>query len=531
METLPTLRELQSEVDKATVDAIAQGAPNAIWQREVAFWGKKEEAAQRSIQTRLGWLDAPSNFFDHVGEIEAFAKQIQGAGFTHCVLLGMGGSSLCVEVLRDVIGNSERFPRMHVLDSTHPDQVHAIEEAIDLPHTLFIVASKSGTTLEPECFHNYFWEKVKEVRADHPGSQFCAITDPGTALVSLAQQERFVQIFQNPADIGGRYSALSLFGLVPAALMGIDLKKLLERAVEEADLSRLSGESNLPLRLGIALGVAAREGKNKLTLITPPSFRPFGYWVEQLIAESTGKEGKGILPIEGEPLENASIYSKDRLFVNIEVGEEEVTSWEELPGPVVQIHLRDAYDLGAQFFRWEFATAVAGKVLGINPFDEPNVTESKNNTNRVLKENSDLVQPSGNSINDLSSFLSSNVKEGGYIAVMAYLERNEQSIEALSSLRKKLLEKYHVPVTVGFGPRFLHSTGQLHKGGPEGGVYLQLTDTPKHDMPIPNKPFTFGRLVQAQAQGDLESLRSKGRPAMHLYIGNDALQGLNSLPV
>jgi len=515
--TTSDLKSLQSTVDKAIVDAIAEGAPAAIWNRDVHFWGKKDEAAIKSISNRLGWLDAPYHFVQEADDLIAFAEQIRLANFTHCVLLGMGGSSLCVEVFRDVMGTSEAYPRMHVLDSTHPDQVRATEEAIDLSRTLFIIASKSGTTLEPECLYNYFWEKVTEIRPDHPGSQFCAITDPDTHLAKLGAERRFVRVFTNPADIGGRYSALSLFGLLPAALMGIDVKRLLQHATEEADCTKLLDERNAALQLGITLGIAASQGKNKLTLITPDQFQPFGYWVEQLIAESTGKEGKGILPIEGEPFTNAELYSEDRLFVVFDLEGHESEVPKELPGPTIHITLQSTYDLAAQFFRWEFATAVAGKVLGINPFDEPNVTESKNNTNRVLVENT-VYTANGSSARDLTSFLDEQVKPGAYIAIMAYLPRNWQSEEMLKELRGKLLQAYRVPVTVGFGPRFLHSTGQLHKGGPDQGVFIQFTADPQQDLSIPGKPFTFARLIQAQAQGDLESLRAKNRPVIQQHL-------------
>ena len=386
-----------------------------------------------------------------------------------------------------------------------------------------------GSTLEPECYLEYFWNKLENLEGDR-GSRFAAITDPGTPLEKLGDERGFRHVFSNPPDIGGRYSVLSYFGMVPAALAGIDIELLLSSASSEAGIGRSEEERNIPLAFGIFLGYNALCGRDKLTIVTPQELRSFGYWAEQLLAESTGKLGKGILPIEGESPRAMLEEAEHRIYAHLTIGGETLSDEERSKPDRIELHLVDRSELGAQFFRWEFATAIAGRMLGINPFDEPNVAESKAKTNEVLANYGAAYSlPHDSSfgvsanVQTLDQFLSENVKADGYIAIMAYVNRNEESKAALASLREKLSLKYHVPVTVGFGPRFLHSTGQFHKGGPATGAYIQFVDTPREDIPIPGKPYTFGTLIRAQAIGDFETLKKHERAVVSFDLGKDAL--------
>jgi glucose-6-phosphate isomerase len=525
---------LSLDVTDAMERAIEERLPERIYERDATVWSS-DPKVQSIIKDRLGWLDVADWSLKHLAEITDFAKGVKKDGFAHVVVLGMGGSSLCVEVLRDTFGNISGYPNLLVLDSTHPDQILDVERACDLSKTLFIVASKSGTTLEPECYLEYFWNKL-DVKGNDRRLQFVAITDPGTPLEKLGDDRGFRHVFSNPPDIGGRYSALSYFGMVPAALAGIDIELLLSRASSEAGLARSKEDRNVPLAFGIFLGMNARRGRDKLTIATPPELRSFGYWAEQLMAESTGKEGKGILPIEGESPRAMLEESKNRVYVHLTLGEEQLPEEDRSKPEHLELHLIDRSGLGAQFFRWEFATAVAGRILGIDPFDEPNVAESKAKTNEVLAGyNATKMLASdpgfGQSSNaqTLDQFLSANVKEDGYIAIMAYLDRNEEAKAALDSLREKLSLKYHVPVTVGFGPRFLHSTGQFHKGGPATGTFIQFVDTPHEDIAIPGKPYTFGTLIRAQAIGDFGTLKKHERPVVSFDLGNDPMSAITQL--
>ncbi|HEY3876500.1 MAG TPA: glucose-6-phosphate isomerase [Candidatus Kapabacteria bacterium] len=516
---------VRAELDAAINDHI----PSRIWKCDATLWSTLPNI-QDAIKGRLGWLNVADSSLEHLKEMTDFAEGVKKEGFTHAVILGMGGSSLCVEVLRDTFGSKKGYPQLLVLDSTHPDQILEIERACDLSKTLFIVASKSGTTLEPNCYFDYFWSRVEQ----NPNRrlQFAAITDPGTALAKQGDALGFRKVFENPPDIGGRYSVLSYFGMVPAAIAGIDIEKLLSIASSESSLSRAEEERNAPLAFGVFLGSNARRMRDKLTIVTPPELRSFGYWAEQLIAESTGKEGKGILPIEGETGSAMLQEPEHRIYAHITLGEQTLSNEERSQPNHIELHLNNLYELGAQFFRWEFATAVAGKLIGINPFDEPNVAESKAKTNEVLagyETAKNLVSgpefgtKSENIPSGIDKFLSANLKKDGYIAIMAYLDRNETSMKALSIFRDRLSLKYNVPVTVGFGPRFLHSTGQLHKGGPATGAFIQFVDSPKQDIPVPDRPYTFGTLIRAQAIGDYETLLKHRRPVVSFDLGNNPL--------
>jgi glucose-6-phosphate isomerase len=502
---MSTLKDLQPAFEATFTRAQTMQLAERLWERDLHVFDQKDETALQSIRTRLGWLDAPYQFENRLGEIRQFAQQVIDRGVTSTVLLGMGGSSLCVEVIREVLGIKAGYPVLHVLDSTHPDQIAELEAQLDLANTLFIVASKSGTTIESDSFYRYFWDKVSAIE-DHPGNHFCAITDPNTFLSKHSAEQGFLKTFENPADIGGRFSALSFFGLVPAGLMGVDLEKFMSRAVEEANSSKASTFDNPALTLGIALATAQEAGRNKVFITSSKQYQSFVYWAEQLVAESTGKLGKGILPVDAErPLE-----IEDGFAISLVMNGDKAST---IPIPSQQINLRDEYDLAAQFFRWEFATAVCGALMEINPFDEPNVTESKNNTSKVLKEleaTGKLPELETASSSELIEYAKEAKSETSYFALLAYVSRNPQSIERLNALRDEVAKTTGRPVTVGFGPRYLHSTGQLHKGGPKQGAFALIVDEPKAELPIPGKPFSFRQLVRAQAIGDSEALSSKG---------------------
>jgi glucose-6-phosphate isomerase len=480
-----------------------------IWQKDFTVW--RDDPAE--ISDRLGWLTVHDAMRDHIDELEAFASRCAADGLTHAVLAGMGGSSLAPEVLRETMGVSAGRLDLVVLDTTHPDQILAAERSLPLDRTLFVIASKSGTTTETLSHFAYFWEKVPD------GSRFVAITDAGTPLEQLAAEHGFRRTFLNPSDIGGRYSALSYFGLVPGALIGADLDGLLHRAIEMAHAcaADVPAANNPGAWLGATIGEAALAGRDKLTLVLDHHVRAFGYWVEQLIAESTGKEGKGIVPVEGEDLGGPGVYKTDRLFVGIgpdSVGKA-LSALQDAEHPVIHLELEDAIELGREFFRWEFATALAGAVLGINPFDQPNVQEAKDATKRLLAQG-DLPDPGYDDLGPLVQ----QVRPGDYLAIQAYLPRNQETERRLHAARMRLRDRLKVATTVGFGPRFLHSTGQLHKGGPNTGVFIQVVEPPDEDAPIPGEPYTFGTLIAAQALGDLQSLRGHGRRVARLRLAD-----------
>jgi len=401
-----------------------------------------------------------------------------------------------------------------VLDTTNPDQILGVERGLDLGTTLFVIASKSGTTTETLSHFAYFWEKVPD------GSKYVAITDPGTPLEALGKERGFRRVFSNPPDIGGRYSALSYFGLVHGALIGMDLDGLLDRAIEMAHACAfcVPPAENPGAWLGAVMGEAARAGRDKVTLVLPERIRSFGYWVEQLIAESTGKEGRGIVPVEGEDLGPPDVYGEDRLFVGIGQDQEIWAGLEELEHAghlAVLLRLNEEVELGGEFFRWEFATAIAGKVLDIQPFDQPNVQEAKDATKRILSEG-DVRPPS---YDDLGPLLK-EVGRGDYLAIQAYVPRTEQNEGLLHSARLRLRDRLRVATTVGFGPRFLHSTGQLHKGGPNTGVFIQVVEEPHEDIAIPDEPYSFRTLFSAQSIGDLQSLRAGGRRVARVHLSD-----------
>ncbi|MCH8815380.1 MAG: hypothetical protein IH957_09855, partial [Chloroflexi bacterium] len=424
---------------------------------------------------------------EHIDSLEEFAESC--AAFERIVLLGMGGSSLAPEVFSITYGGKP----LVALDSTHPEAIQAVEQNGDLASTLFVVASKSGGTVETLSHFDYFFDKLQD------GSHFVAITDPGTPLEALARARGFRRVFLTPPDIGGRYSALSYFGLVPTALIGADIGGLLESAAAMAHSCEADRASENPgAVLGATMGEAAKAGRDKLTFFTDDTISSFGTWLEQLIAESTGKEGKGVVPVEGEPPGAAEVYGEDRVFAAIGI-DSPLT-------PSIAIPLDDVQDLGAEFFRWEFATAVAGHVLGVQPFDQPNVQEAKDATSALLREGLPEISDPG----DLGDLLA-QVKSGDYIAIQSYLPRTAEIQSRLQKVRLRLRDRFRTATTIGFGPRFLHSTGQLHKGGSAAGVFIQIVDEPTFDLPIPGREYTFRRLLDAQSEGDLRALRAHGR--------------------
>jgi transaldolase / glucose-6-phosphate isomerase len=508
-----TIRALEAAV-AVRLDAsdVAQ-LPKRIWARDPTVW--KEDPNTPEIRDRLGWLTVGEAMAQQVKTLTAFAGEVR-AEFSRVVLCGMGGSSLAPEVVWRTFGAAPGHPVLHVLDSTDPRAVRQAGQG-DLAKTLFIISSKSGTTQESDSFFRYFWD-----RTGGRGSQFVAITDPGTPLEQLARERQFRRTFVNQPDIGGRYSALSFFGLVPAALIGVDVDTLLHRAhrMAEACAACVPALENPAARLGALLGEAALAGRDKVTFVLSPGIASFGLWAEQLIAESTGKEGRGVLPVAGEPLGPPEVYGEDRVFVSMVLAGEADTAvearlaeLEQAGHPVVHVTLGDRFDLGQEYFRWEFATAVAGAVLRINPFDQPNVAESKANTKAVLAKGSTPSPPA--SAAEIEKFLAA-VKPGDYLAIMAYLPPTPENDRQLAAIRLRFRDRLKVATTLGYGPRFLHSTGQLHKGGPPAGHFLQITERVVDELPIPGVPFGFGRLEAAQAEGDLVALRARGRPAIRV---------------
>jgi transaldolase/glucose-6-phosphate isomerase len=509
-----------------------------IWKKDATLW-KNDDAHKAIIANALGWLTVVEQMQSQLHEITDFAESVR-RDFSHIVVLGMGGSSLCSEVTRRVFGKREGYPTLEVLDSTVPEAVANLEARIDVGRTLFMVASKSGGTTEPMVFHRYFYDRVKAIKGKDAGDNFIAVTDPGTQLVKDADRDHFRKIFLNPPDIGGRYSALSKFGLVPAAISGVAVGTLLDRAAHAAHVAFIPAVKKNPIAmLGVVLGSLAAAGRDKLTIIAPAPLDTLGLWVEQLIAESTGKEGKGIVPIAGEPPLDVKSYGKDRLFACVRMrNSDETQRLRELTSaghPVIDIVLEDGLDLGEIFFAWEFATAVAGAILGIDAFDQPNVQESKDNTKKLLEEfksTSNMTTAAAQvpvSEADKIAALLGKVKAGDYVALTEYFAETPARNKMIDTIRTEIGNALGVATTTGYGPRFLHSTGQLHKGGADNGVFLQLTGGRGPDIPIPAEKYTFGVLVRAQAIGDFQSLHSRNRRAISISLGDDVDGGLQQL--
>jgi len=514
-----------------------QRVVNRLWAKDYRVW----KPDPREIHDRLGWLTLHDHMRTQLTDLQCCLAAAKDMRIKDVVLLGMGGSSLGPEVLRTTFRPQKHGPRLWVLDSTVPGWVRKVTDAITPTRTMFLVASKSGGTIEVLSLFTHFWNLVSKKRASTCGDHFIAITDPGTSLEQLARDQGFRHLFLNPSDIGGRYSVLSLFGLVPAAFLGIDIPRLLDRATQM--VGRCSAQnpvdSNPGAYLGAVMGTLAKSGRDKVTIIASPALATFGLWVEQLLAESTGKEGTGLIPVAQEPILAPAAYGDDRLFVYLRLRgdqnerlDRQIKKLGNSGHPILQLHLRDRYDLGAEFFRWEFATAVAGHILGIHPFDQPNVQESKDNTNRVLgvfQSTGDLPDQAVSSPKQAAQDLSRLLQAGSYVSLLSYTTPSSAFETAVKRLRRTIASHFHVTTTFGYGPRYLHSTGQLHKGGPNTGIFLELVDRMTPDLPIPGKPFSFGTLAKAQAAGDIQSLRAHHRQAILLQAGRDPAATIHAL--
>ena len=527
----------------ASSAAIAERAATGVWRADPSAWSR-DPATQQAIADRLGWMQSPLLMADSLDRLQTFADSIKRDGFTDVVLLGMGGSSLAPEVLRAVVGVAPGWPRLHMLDSTDPAAVRAAATPPD--RTLYLLASKSGSTIEPNSLAAHFRQRLLDAGVPRWAGHFVAITDEGTELDRRAHAEHFRDVFINPSDIGGRYSALSFFGMVPAALMGQDVAEIVGWSLAmlaAAEPGATASVANPAVALGLVMGAAAQDGRDKLTLVAPPSLDAFGLWVEQLIAESTGKHDTGIVPIAGEPFGDPSVYGIDRLFVRMRAhgapGEEArdagVRAITDSRAPVVEIDLPEPLALGAEFMRWEIATAVAGAILQINPFDQPNVQQAKDATSKLLTEFKSsgrlpmappeqtldgitlTLTPPARAAGPASAILKL-LRPGDYFALLAYLGPDRTLAEELQRLRRAVRDRARVATMFGYGPRYLHSTGQLHKGGPNTGVFVLISATPVEDVPIPGEPFSFGTLELAQANGDFASLEAAGRRALHAHL-------------
>ena len=524
------LGALEQHVRASAADA--EQAAAKLKQRDASLWSRAEDV-QAKIANRLGWLDSPQLMASSATRLKRFGGNIKDNGFTDLVLLGMGGSSLAPEVLHRIIGVSAGYPRFHMLDSTDPAAVRAA--ATPPKTTLYIIASKSGGTIEPNSLAAHFRSTLVSAGVGNWAEHFIAITDEGTDLAKRAQADRFREVFINPSNIGGRYSALSFFGMVPAALMGQDIDRIIGSGVSMLNeaLSTSSAVNNPAVSLGLAMGIAAKKGKDKLTLLLPDGFESFGLWVEQLVAESTGKNRTGIVPIAGEAVGAAAMYGDDRLFIDVR------GIMSAALRPAVIYSWTDPFALGAEFVRWEIATAIAGALLNINPFDEPNVQQAKDATNKLLEtfkttgslpaSSVDATLPNGITLTAAKGAkrvlanaeplkLLSTLKAGDYFAQLAYVSPSSPVVAELDRLRVAVRDKMRVATTLGVGPRYLHSTGQLHKGGPNTGVFLLFTAGVAEDLTIPGQPYTFGTLERAQALGDFASLDAANRRAIHVHL-------------
>ncbi len=549
------LGALQSDHRKRLENLRNQRFIQRLWQKDPSLW-KKEPEAQDIIRNALGWLDVVAHMGAVYPDLLLFAREIREAGFQHVVHIGMGGSSLAPLLFQKAFSPGEGGLPLTVLDTTDPATIRQVEASIPLERTLFIIATKSGTTAETIALRDYFYARLKEIKGRAAGENFVAITDPGSPLIDQARRQRFRRVFKNFRDIGGRYSALSYFGLVPAVLMGIDIGALLERASRMVYANgKQVAETDAPgIILGAALGELALQGRDKVTFITSPTLTFLGLWLEQLIAESTGKEGKGILPVALEPVGAPEVYGSDRTFVYIYLKEEadpqvreQLNALQGKGHPIITIELEDVLDVGQEFFRWEVATATAGAILGINAFDQPNVQESKDNTNRLIQqvaESGALPEPeptleyqglkffadqTASSAEELLGRFLNQAQPGHYFAIQAYMTETDEITRLLQDLRLQIRDHKRLATTLGYGPRFLHSTGQYHKGGPNTGLFLQITVEDVEDVPIPDRPYTFGTFKRAQALGDLEALRQHGRKVIRVHLGSNWLEGLRQL--
>jgi len=553
------LPEKLESLVKASIDDWKQNDKvRRLWERDASVWTGSDE------DQWLGWLDITATQLAQLDVFKTVAADVKKAKFKDALLLGMGGSSLCPEVLRMTFGKIKGYPTLHVLDSTDPAQIKAIEAQVALKSTICIVSSKSGSTLEPNIYKQYFFERIKKaVGPQEVGNRFIAITDPASKMQDVAKADRFRHIFFGVPSIGGRYSALSNFGMIPAAIMGLDVAKFLKNTQEmvKACGATVAADKNPGVVLGAILGTAANEGLDKLTVISSPGISDLGAWLEQLIAESTGKQGKGIIPVDREKLVKPEAYGSDRLFVYLRLEtkpnkkqDAAVAALEKDGLPVVRISVKNTYNLGQEFFRWEIATAVAGSIIGINPFNQPDVEASKIETKKLTSEyertgqlppESPFLQSEGiklyaderntaalknsRTLVDVLKFHLDRINANDYFGVLAYITMNQQNEDALQVLRHLVRDDKKAATVLGFGPRFLHSTGQAYKGGPNTGVFLQITCDDKVDLPVPGQKYTFGVVKAAQARGDFNVLAERGRRALRVHIGKNVKADLAKL--
>jgi len=557
--TLPA--DVKASFDAAAEDWKMTGKVRRLWAGDASLWTGSDEGSW------LGWMSITEDQLAHKQHLVDIANEVKKEGFKHALLLGMGGSSLAPEVLRMTFGKIDGFPELFVLDSTDPAQVKAFEKKVDLANTIFIVSSKSGSTLEPNIFKQYFFDRVKQaVGADKAPKRFIAITDPGSKFEKVAEADGFRNIFHGLSSIGGRFSALSDFGMVPASIMGIDAPRFLDRAdvMAVACSSCLPVDKNPGVLLGLALGTAARNGRDKVTIITSPPVWDFGAWLEQLMAESTGKDGKGLIPVDREALGSPEVYGKDRVFAYVRTDTDfdpkqdaAVEALAKAGHPVIRIALNDKYNLGQEMFRWEIATAVAGSVIGINAFNQPDIEASKIATRKLTSEyektgslppetpilsesgiqlftdekNAAALASAADNNKTVAGYLKAHLNRlgaGDYFGLLAYVEMNEAHDKKLQATRIAVRDKKRVATCLGFGPRFLHSTGQAYKGGPNSGVFLQVTCSDAADLPVPGQKYTFGVVKAAQARGDFQVLTDRNRRALRVHL-NDVETGLAAL--
>ena len=539
------LGKLQSRVDRRLKSWQAQQYGSRLWKKDWTLWSADPVA---ELTDRLGWLEMPESMQHQVGALRQFAEKAKADGMRHVVVLGMGGSSLAPEVFQRSFGNHPDYPALMVLDSTHPAAVKALEAKIDLDRTLFLVSSKSGTTTETNSFFYYFWDKLKQLKPE-PGEHFAAITDPGTPLEKIAGERNFRAVFTAPEDIGGRYSALTVFGLVPAALIGLDVGDILKRArhMGQACAGSVPEPENPGLVLGAALAELTLAKRDKITFLCSPSLTAFPAWIEQLIAESSGKDRKGIVPVAGEKLGAPEKYGSDRAFVYLRYKSDEnheldrqVAGLEANGHPVLRIEVIEKTDLAQEFFRWELAIAAAGSALGIHPFNQPDVqlakdlatkamSEARGGSRRGARLKEEISASDDAAKQQAVSSWASKAKARDYVSVQAYISPTPEHDVALQSITESLRNRLGTAVTVGYGPRFLHSTGQLHKGGPNTVLVLQIVDHPSEDVPVPETDYTFGALIEAQALGDFTALKQRRRRALRINLGSDTKSGLERL--
>ena len=515
-------------------DVKRMGIIQRIWQKDYTVWSP----SPKGVLDRLGWLIGPEYAETQLSKFLEFGEQIKREGFSHLVLIGMGGGTLGAEVINRIFDHKSGFPELILLDSTVPKSILTVVNSINLNRTLFIISSKTGGSIETNSLYMFFRSSLQDsINQELVGERFIAITDKDSPLHKIALEHHFRKIILNPEDIGGRFSVLSAFGLLPATLTGINTELLIHRAKEmrRSCLKEVPIEKNPAALLGSAIGSLGVRGRDKLTLIASPSLKGFGIWVEQMLAESTGKDGRGIIPINDEPLSSPSNYGNDRLFVYIRLSGDENEDLDnfvkEIQGfghPSIQINLKDKYDLSGEFYLWQFATAVASSFLGIQPFDQPNVQQAKDGTNKILleyeltgsfKATTDSQNPTG---------LLTDPSSNAYLTIMAYIPQNHENDQSFHQIRRNILERYQITTTFGYGPRFLHSTGQLHKGGPNNGRFIQVIADYENDVLIPEKSYTFGMLVSAQAEADLVALKALGRSVVRIHLGNNTLSELQS---